>query len=151
MQNNQLVLVGGVNWTYPGWRGGFYPDDLPQDWMLSYYNTQFQAVYLPVSAWQSASETTWAQWLDDTQDGFYFVLEPAGPADIKPASERVLLAHPAWAVDHIWWLDEAPDLRALAQRITQQAAAGAPLFVFSRRGDVGLLRQADTLRQVMGY
>jgi hypothetical protein len=27
----------------------FIPDDLPDDWLLSYYNTQFQAVYLPAA------------------------------------------------------------------------------------------------------
>ncbi|PKO59473.1 MAG: hypothetical protein CVU23_14110, partial [Betaproteobacteria bacterium HGW-Betaproteobacteria-17] len=62
-----------------------------------------------------------------------------------------LLATPAWQAQHVWWLDEAPDLRALAQRITQQAATGEPLFVFSRSGNAGLLEQANTLRQVMGY
>lgn len=151
MQTNQLVLVGAVNWVHPAWRGSFYPAGLPDDWLLSYYNTQFQAVYLPACVWQPVSETTWAQWLDDTQEGFYFVLEPAETGADKPASERVLLATPAWAAGHVWWLDEAPDLRALAQRIAQQVASGEPLFVFSRSGDTGLLEQVNTLRQVMGY
>ena len=151
MQNNQLVLVGGVNWAHPGWRGGFYPDDLPEDWMLSYYNTQFQAVYLPASVWQAVPETSWAQWLNDSQDGFFFVLEPTGEVTPHPPSDRVLLATPAWEKIHIWWLDEAPDMRALAHRITQQTAIGEPLFVFSRSGDLGLMQQVNALRQVMGY
>ena len=151
MQTNQLVLTGAVNWAHPAWHGGFYPDDLPDDWLLPYYNTQFQAVYLPAQAWQGIPSATWAQWLEDTQPGFCFVLEPAQEAAAKPASERVLLATPEWTAAHIWWLDEAPDLRALAQRITQQAATGEPLFVFSRSGDLALLRQVDALKQVMGY
>jgi len=151
MQTNQLVLAGAVNWAHPAWQGGFYPDDLPDDWLLPYYNTQFQAVYLPGPTWQGISSATWKQWLEDTQPGFYFVLEPAQETTAKPASERVLLATPEWTAAHIWWLDEAPDLRALAQRITQQAATGEPLFVFSHSGDLALLCQVDALKQVMGY
>ncbi len=146
-----LVLVGAAGWAHPAWRSGFYPGELPDDWLLSYYNTQFQAVYLPAAVWQNADEATWAQWLDDTQDGFCFVLEPGDAVSLKPASERVLLATPAWEAAHVWWLDEAPDLRLLAQRITQQAATGEPLFVFSRSGNLALMEQANTLRQVMGY
>ena len=151
MTPNPLVLVGASGWQQPAWRGGLYPDDLPDDWLLSYYNTQFQAVYLPATVWQGASSATWAQWLYDTRDDFYFVLEPGEAVSAKPASPRVLLATPGWEAQHVWWLDEAPDLRALAQRIAQQAATGEPLFVFSRSGNAGLLEQANTLRQVMGY
>jgi len=151
MTSIPLVLVGAVGWQHPLWRNGFYPDGLPDDWMLSYYNTQFQAVYLPASVWQAASKTSWEQWLNDTRAGFYFVLEPAGATPPQPARERVLLATQAWEARHVWWLDETPDLRLLAQRIAQQAATGEPLFVLSRSGDLGLLEQANTLRQVMGY
>jgi hypothetical protein len=151
MTSTSLVLVGAAGWQHPAWRGRFYPDDMPDDWMLSYYNTQFQAVYLPATVWQAASEATWAQWLYDTRDGFFFVLEPGDAASAKPAGARVVLATPSWEAAHVWWLDEAPDLRQLSQRITRQAVTGEPLFVFSRSGNLGLMEQADTLRQVMGY
>ena len=151
MTSHPLVLVGAAGWLHPAWRSGFYPEGLPDDWLLSYYNTQFQAVYLPAAVWQAASDATWAQWLDDTQDCFHFVLEPGAAARDRPASARVVLATPAWEAEHVWWLDEAPDLRLLAQRITQQAATGEPLFVLSRSGNLSLLEQANTLRQVMGY
>jgi hypothetical protein len=150
MTFDAVVYIGAVNWDHAAWHGAFYPDDLPEDWLLSYYNTQFDAVYLPASIWQGVSEPTWAHWLNDTQDRFCFVLEAAGSATLKPVSDRVLLATPEWEADHVWWLDEAPDLRALAQRITRQASAGEPLFVFSRRADIGLLQQASDLKQVMG-
>ena len=151
MTGSTLVFVGAVGWEHLAGRGSFYPEGLPEDWLLSYYNTQFQAVYLPATVWQAASAADWAQWLNDTQDGFYFVLEPGTGAATVPASKRVLLATPAWEAAHIWWLDEAPELRALSERITQQAAMGEPLFVFSRSSDVGLLEQVNTLKQVMGY
>lgn len=151
MQTNQLVYVGAVNWTHPAWNRDFYPVDLPEDWMLSYYNTQFQAVYLPEAVWRSVPEPTWAEWLNETQEGFVFVLEPGVTKCAKPASARVLLATTAWSADHVWWLDDAPDLRALSRCIAEHASTGEPLFVFSRSGDLGLMEEATTLKQVMGY
>lgn len=146
-----LVPVGAMNWDRPDWRGSFYPEDLPEDWLLSYYNTQFQAVYLPAVAWQAASAASWERWLDDTLEAFCFVLEPGDSGVTPPASPRILLATPVWAAKHIWWLDTALDLRVLAQRITQQAATGEPLFVFSLSGDLVQLERVNTLKQVMGY
>ncbi len=151
MTSASLVPVGAVHWDHAAWRGSFYPEGLPDDWMLSYYNTQFQAVWLPASTWQAASAATWGQWLDDTQESFSFVLEPGQGGATPPDSPRVVLATPDWVDTHVWWIDEAPDLRALAQRITEQARRGEPLFVFSRGGDVALLEQVNTLKQVMGY
>ena len=147
---SSIVYVGSANWIHPAWNKAFYPDGLPEDWLLPFYNTQFQSVYLPAYVWQAVSKAVWTQWLNDTQEGFYFVLEPAAEAVAQPASDRVLLATPEWAVEHIWWLDESSDLRALAQRMAHQATTGEPLFVFSRSADIGLMQQVNTLRQVMG-
>lgn len=146
-----LVRVGAVGWQHAAWRGAFYPDDLPEDWMLSYYNTQYAAVYLPASVWRAASAEHWAQWLYDTRDDFHFVLEPGDPGAALPASPRIRRAEPAWAAAHLWWLDDAPDLRALSRCIAQHAASGETLYVISRDGDLARMAEADTLRQVMGY
>lgn len=151
MSATWLVRVGAVGWQHPAWRGPFYPEDMPDDWMLSYYNTQYPAVYLPATVWQAVPAATWSQWLYDTRDDFHFVLEPGDPAVAPPVSGRVHLADADWAAGHLWWLDAAPDLRSLSQRIAQQAARGEPLYVISRSGDLARMAQADTLRQVMGY
>lgn len=151
MAGDALVLVGAVDWRHAHWRGSFYPDSLPADWELSYYNTQFQAVYLPADAWVDVPESTWSQWLYDTHEGFIFVLEAAGASVPPPASPRVVVADTAWAEAHVCWLDESSDLRALAARITEHAARGEALFIFSRAGDLARLEQAQSLRHVMGY
>lgn len=151
MKTTYLICSGTVQWKIPAWRGSFYPEDLPDDWMLSYYNTHFRAVYLPFSEWPTIPEATWSEWLHETQENFYFLLEPGEPLAGFPASERILLASPAWSDAHLWWLDENFDLRALSQRITKQAASGEPLFVISRRGDLQKLQAVDSLRQVLGY
>lgn len=145
-----LVSIGSVGWARPDWRGSFYPDDIPADWLLSYYNTQFHAVFLPADNWAGASATDWTRWLHDTREDFVFVLEAAVGVE-PPASPRVVLATPEWAAAHLWWIDEAPDLRALAQRVAMHGASGEPLFVFSRQGRLALLEQAAELVRVMGY
>ena len=99
--------------------------------------------------WQAASADEWARWLDDTQPGFLFLLEAGGSE--MPACSRVIEVTPDWAAAHVWWLDEAPDLRALASRASEQAASGESLFVISRKGNLDLLEQVNTLRQVLGY
>ena len=151
MESSALVLAGAVDWVQPAWRGHFYPEGLPDDWLLSYYNTQFGAVYLTAERWGSVSAATWTQWLADTQAGFHFVLENAPRASSAPASGRVLVADAAWEAKHVWWLDAQPDLRALAARITQHAARAEPLFVFSRSGDLARLEQVKSLKEVLGY
>lgn len=150
MSASHLVKAGAVGWERPAWRQDFYPEDLPEDWLLSYYNTQFQAVFLPATMWQTAAPDDWARWLADTREDFVFVLEPAAGIE-PPPSPRIVLATPAWVAAHVWWLDEGFDLRALAQRITSHAATGEPLYVFSRSGDLARLEQVANLCRVMGY
>lgn len=149
MRSSFLIHAGAEDWLHPAWRDHFYPAGLPDDWLLSYYNTRFQMVYLSAARWQAASPAEWAQWLDDTQPGFHFLL--AEGAGVFPASPRVIVATPEWEAAHVWWLDDAPDLRALARRAAEQAAAGEAFYVISRQGNLGLLEQVNTLRQVLGY
>jgi hypothetical protein len=148
-----LILAGASDWQQPGWRGCFYPDDLPDDWQLPFYATRFQAVYLPAARWQTVSADTWARWLDDTPPGFVFVLEPGvgTEAGFPPCVERVIMATPEWSASHVWWLDEAPDLRALADRASTLASRGESLVAISRTGNLAALEQVNTLRQVLGY
>lgn len=117
---------------------------------MPYYNTQFKTVYLPAAAAHLATPQDWLNWLNDTLEEFVFIVEES-PGLQVPVSGRVQRASPAWLAGHVWWLDDDPDLRALAKRIAEHAATGVPLFVVSRRGDLAALRQVEALREVMGY
>ena len=37
------VLIGTSGFSYPAWRGGFYPEKLPETKMLGYYAGHFRA------------------------------------------------------------------------------------------------------------
>lgn len=151
MNSYHLLRIGAVGWAHPAWIGPFYPEDLPDDWMLSFYNSQYLAVYLSHPVWGEVPTETWSQWLSETVEGFHFLLEPGQARHALPASDRILLATPDWAEKHLWWLDGNFDLRALGRRIAEHASRGEALYVISRGGDLQQMQAVNELRQVMGY
>lgn len=146
------VLLGTEGWLHPTWAGELYPDDLPEDWRLAYYNTQFRAVYLPYAAWSGATAAQVQQWVEDTQPGFRFVLEPGPAAAVEQTVASLLgdrLGRIATREDpHLLWFDARTDLRRLKEAIDR---AAKPLYLFSRDADIPSLRQVATLLELMGY
>jgi len=146
------VYSGTVGWRHASWKGDFYPDDLPEDWQLSFYNTQFRCVYLPAESWRNASDETVANWLQDTREGFRFVLAtPDGDSEEadRQASrfgERGVLENGA----DILWLEGEPDLRDLARRMQKAVQDGAPLYVISRAATPAPLGKIRELMEVLG-
>jgi hypothetical protein len=95
----ESMLVGARGWDYPGWHGGFYPEELPEDWRLTYYNNLLRAVLVPGEAWSSATADTVRGWAEDTDASFRFVVEtpaafadPAGVTAARVADFHALLA-----------------------------------------------------------
>ena len=71
MIHDNTISVGACGWDQPQWQGVFFPDDLPEDWRLSYYANEFSAVLVPQHKWQAA-DVDFEQWADDVPDGFKF-------------------------------------------------------------------------------
>lgn len=46
-RSTTLIHIGTHGWELPDDRSGFYPEDLPADWRLELYTTQFHAVEVP--------------------------------------------------------------------------------------------------------
>lgn len=75
------MLLGAYGWMHDSWNGTFYPEDLPQDWQLSYYSNEFNAVLVPAGVWSedfcATSETSFSceDWLDSVSDDFHFYIE----------------------------------------------------------------------------
>lgn len=50
------ILIGASGWQYPSWSNEvFYPDDLPEDWYLSFYANEFPIVLVPESQWDNSA------------------------------------------------------------------------------------------------
>ncbi|KAB2308177.1 hypothetical protein F8A87_10625 [Betaproteobacteria bacterium SCN2] len=150
--SNYIVYLGAVGWTHAAWESCFYPDGLPADWQLSFYNTQFRCTYLPMAHWRNASDEEVAGWLQEPQQGFRFVLGGAGEwsADDVPKAARFGNRAVREADADICWLEGEPDLRELARRMQAAARTGVPLYVISRDAALAALGKVRELMDVLG-
>lgn len=147
-----LVYLGAIGWEHEAWRGDFYPEDLPEDWRLSFYNTRFRCVYLPFELWRNAAADAVAGWLHDTHEGFHFVL--GAPARLSEDETRKagrfgargLLENAAAVLMY----EGEPDWRDLARRMQKAAQTGVPLYVISRDAALPQLEKAAELMGVLG-
>jgi len=75
MIHDNTIRVGACDWQHPQWQHNFYPDDLPQDWRLSYYANELSTVLVPQARWQAhwqAEDADFEQWAEDVPEGFRF-------------------------------------------------------------------------------
>ena len=69
------VLVGARGWEHEAWRGDFYPEDLPEDWRLTYYANAFRSVLVPAERLASVPGEELRRWPGEVPEGFLFYLE----------------------------------------------------------------------------
>lgn len=77
-QRDYRILIGTAGWQHPQWiNDGFYPDDLPEDWYLSFYANEFPMVLVPDEQWEEAAtaEQIVAEILEQATPGFKCVFE----------------------------------------------------------------------------
>ena len=73
------IRVGACHWDHEHWQKRFYPEDLPEDWRLSYYANEFSAVLLPTSVLR-CNEEQLESWGEDAGEGFrFFAVEDTEP------------------------------------------------------------------------
>ncbi len=150
--SNYIVYLGSAGWSHAAWRGNFYPEDLPEDWQLSFYNTQFRCAYLPHEQWRDASDEEVSAWLRETIESFRFVLGGAAQSDAGEVEKAARFGERAVreAEADIYWLAGEPDLRELAKRMQKAAQSGVPLYVISRDAALAALGKARELMDVLG-
>jgi len=149
---NPLFYIGSAGWEHPQWEGGFYPDELPPEWRLTFYNTAFPCVYLAYEEWSGRDPQTLRAWVEDTLERFRFVLEPnpAGLSDGDKARLEVLAPRIAPTYGQVVWLEGKPDLKRLAGKLTGFAGCTGPVYLISRDHDLDAMNQAKTLLEIMG-
>ena len=69
------IRVGIGGWTYPPWRGSFYPDKLPQSRELDYAAQQFGAIEINATFYGRQSPKSWANWAKAAPDGLQFAVK----------------------------------------------------------------------------
>jgi uncharacterized protein YecE (DUF72 family) len=66
------VWIGTCGWTYYGWRGPFYPKDVPKRQWLAWYGTQFATAEINGSFYRTPSLEAVRGWREETPKGFKF-------------------------------------------------------------------------------
>jgi uncharacterized protein YecE (DUF72 family) len=66
------VWIGTSGWTYDGWRGPFYPADVPKKRWLAWYSEQFHTTEVNGSFYRTPSLEAVRSWRDDTPEDFLF-------------------------------------------------------------------------------
>jgi uncharacterized protein YecE (DUF72 family) len=69
------ILVGTSGFSYPAWRGPFYPDDLPASGMLRHYAGVFPTVEINHSFYRLPTPALLASWKRETSPTFRFALK----------------------------------------------------------------------------
>ncbi len=141
------VYLGAEDWRHPEWVGELYPEEMPEEWHLAYYGSQFRCVYLERAVWSAASPEVRAQWAEDVPAGFRFLLEGAGPEAVVPGGRAVPVA--GRDDPRLLWFGAGDDLRALAAGIRARAS-GEGLYLLSRDGDLKRIEEMQTLVELLG-
>jgi uncharacterized protein YecE (DUF72 family) len=69
------VRIGIGGWTYPPWRGVFYPDKLPQKQELEYASRQLDVIEINATFYGRQSPKSWENWQKVAPDGFQFAVK----------------------------------------------------------------------------
>ena len=69
------VRIGIGGWTYPPWRGVFYPDKLPHKKELEYASHALSAIEINATFYGRQSPKSWAAWEKVAPDGFQFAVK----------------------------------------------------------------------------
>ena len=69
------TLVGTSGYSYPAWKGRFYPEDLPAKKFLQFYASRFSTVEINNTFYRMPSAKLVQAWFDEVPDGFTFAIK----------------------------------------------------------------------------
>jgi uncharacterized protein YecE (DUF72 family) len=69
------IRIGIGGWTYPPWRGIFYPDELPQAKELEYAASRLGAIEINATFYSRQSPKSWEKWGNSVPDDFQFAIK----------------------------------------------------------------------------
>ena len=70
-----MIRIGTSGYSYPEWRGSFYPAGFPTSQMLSYYADRLSTVEINNTFYRLPSEKVLANWAEQTPPEFVFTLK----------------------------------------------------------------------------
>lgn len=95
MSQASRVRVGASGWTYPHWKGRFYPQGLPAKSQFAFYAAHFNTVEINGSFYRLPSEKAVRGWAERAPAGFVFAWKVSrfitGAKKLKDVEEPVKL------------------------------------------------------------
>ena len=79
-----MIRVGIGGWTYPPWRGVFYPDKLPQTKELEYASRQLGVIEINATFYGRQARKSWEKWAETAPAGFQFAVKGSRYCVMKP-------------------------------------------------------------------
>lgn len=152
----RLAYLGTLGWLHEAWNGAFYPEGLPAEWLLSYYNTQFSCVWLDAAFWTRHGGDDAAHWRDDTRPDFRFLMEtpvgalPRQSSDLRDRLGPQAVMFGGRAHPDLLWFDAATAVREIADRVSEHGASGRPVYLLSRDADLASIERVRTLLELLG-
>lgn len=148
------AYLGSDDWRHKEWIGDFYPDDMPEEWRLAFYSSQYSCVWLNHACWARIGASEWEDWINETRAGFCFLLErprenEAGLDELLGASQGRALAF-AEKDERIIWFDAASELETMANNLRRRLFTRSPVFVVSRDARLEKMEQVSTLLELLG-
>ena len=70
-----MLRIGTSGYSYPHWKGVFYPSTLPSSGWLEYYVKVFDTVELNVTFYRQVKKEVFASWYKRTPENFLFALK----------------------------------------------------------------------------
>jgi uncharacterized protein YecE (DUF72 family) len=78
------IRIGIGGWTYPPWRGVFYPEKLPQKQELEYASRQLGVIEINATFYGRQSPKSWAAWEKVVPENFQFAVKGSRYCVMKP-------------------------------------------------------------------
>ncbi|HET7753454.1 MAG TPA: DUF72 domain-containing protein [Anaeromyxobacteraceae bacterium] len=69
------ILVGTSGFSYPAWKGSFYPEDITSPRMLAWYSQRLPAVEVNNTFYRTPKAQVLSTWRHEVPDGFRFALK----------------------------------------------------------------------------
>jgi uncharacterized protein YecE (DUF72 family) len=69
------LLIGTSGFSYPSWRGSFYPDKMPAREFLTHYSSRFRSLEVNSTFYRLPLVSTLSRWYDLTPEGFVFAVK----------------------------------------------------------------------------
>ena len=74
-ERNPHLFVGCISWTYPDWKGSFYPSESKSSELLGLYSKTFDIVEVDSSFYRAPTSSAVKQWRERTPSNFRFTVK----------------------------------------------------------------------------